>query len=103
MAVLAGYGPRCAARRREELQSGPQGAAPVELDAWLSAVALVTAQIGSVDVRLVDLVEDADPAAVIRCLTWMASRLLVIRSEPPAGALQDLAAFAVNGRGSGEA
>jgi hypothetical protein len=98
-ALLAGYGPRCAARRLKLLQAGE----PVRLDAALASVALVTAHVSNVDVQVAELVEDADPVEVLRCLASMVARLLALRSEPAAVPLQDLAAFVVNIHGGGGA
>lgn len=92
VSLLAGYGPRCA-RRRWEAQETGRNAAP----AMLSAVALVTAEIQRLDAGAVDLLEDVDPAAVIRCLSVIAARLLRFYPERGLEPLHRLAAFAVTG------
>lgn len=88
VSLLAGYGPRCAGRRWKA-QNADRNAA------MLSAVALVTAELQNLEAGTVDLMDDVDPAAVIRCLSTIAARLLAFYPKRGLEPLQQLAAFAV--------
>lgn len=92
VSLLAGYGPRCAGRRWKA-RNDNRNAAP----AMLTAVALVTAELQNLGAGTVDLMDDVDPAAVIRCLSAIAARLLVFYPENGLEPLQRLAAFTVTG------
>lgn len=89
VSLLAGYGPRCAGRRWKAQNDNSSVAS-----AMLAAVAMVTADLQSFDVGSVDLMDDVDPAVVIRCLSVLAARLMMFHPEP---GLQRLAAVAVTG------
>lgn len=92
VSLLVGYGPRCAARRWKARNDDKNAAS-----AMLSAVALVNAEIQNLDAASVNLMDGIDPAAVIRCLSAIAARLLVFYPERGLEPLQQLAAFAVTG------